>query len=297
MATASAINEMAASSASTRIAAALSERTVQIWDVRSAERIAEFDTVFSFGGRRITIDASGELCVAAGWTRGIFGGVACYQSSSGKVLWHRTNLNEMSNVKFSLAGSNLWCVTDGATMLLDAATGDTLEELGSLHNIYDSSYSDVRLLDTTKRNYSVRGKQDFTIPRLTFALLDAVIGPTSVCISESGGLTRCFELSSGTERWSYDPGKWHHILRLWYRATDEAFYGVQREYNKGSQRSLIRFEPQTGRPREVCDLSSSWAETVSPALDCVVTSAGSVLALSDGRLLNCLLFPQRDYSE
>lgn len=297
MATASAINEMAASSMSSRIAAALSYRTVQIWDLRSAERIAEFDTVFSFGGQRLAIGASGEHCVAAGWTRGVFGGVACYQSSSGKVLWHRTDLNEMSDVKFSLAGSNVWCVTDGSTVLLDSLTGDTLDELSGLHNIYDSSYSDVRLLDKPKRNYTVRGKHDFTIPRLTFALLDAVIGPTSVCVSESGGLTRCVELLSGTELWRYDPGKWNHILRLWYRAADDAFYGVQWEYNKGSQRSLIRFEAQTGQIREVCDLNSSWAEAISPALDCVVTSAGSILALSDGRLLNCLRFPHRDYPD
>jgi hypothetical protein len=43
----SAIRELAASTASTRLAAALFERTVQIWDVKSGERIAEFDTVYS----------------------------------------------------------------------------------------------------------------------------------------------------------------------------------------------------------------------------------------------------------
>lgn len=297
MARASAIHEMAASCASTRIAAALAHSTVQVWDVKSTDKIAEFDTVFSFGGPRIAIDASGELCVDAGWARGLFEGVACYQSGSGIVLWHRTDLNETSTVKFSLAGSNVWCVTDGVTMLLDAVTGDALEEFSSLDDIYDSSYSDIRLLDAPKRDYMVTGKQDFTIPRLTFALLDAVIGPTSICISESGGITRCVEVSSGTEQWRYDPGKWKHILRLWYRPADNAFYGVQWEYNKGSQRTLIRLEQQTGRPQEVCDLSSSWTETVSPTLDCVVTSSGSVLALSDGRLLNCLPFPQRDDAE
>jgi hypothetical protein len=293
MARVSAISEMAASWASTRIAAALVERrTVQIWDVRSGDRIAEFDTVFGLG-RQLAMDASGELCVAAGWTRGVNEGVACYQSSSGKVLWHRTDLDGSSVVKCSLASSSVWCENDGTTMLLDALTGDTLEEISG--KIYDSAYSDVRLLAKPKRNYILMGKQDFTIPRLTFALLDAAIGPTSVCISESGGLTRCFELSSGTERWRYDPGKWNHLLRLWYRAADDAFYGVQWEYNKGSQRGLLRFEQQTGEPQEVCDLSSSWAEVVSPAIDCVVTSAGSVFTLSDGRLLNCLPFPQREY--
>jgi len=180
-------------------------------------------------------------------------------------------------------------------MLLDVLTGDTLEEISGFEEIYDSAYSDVRLLEQPKCNYIVRGKQDFTIPRLTFALLDAAIGPTSVCISESGGLTRCFELSSGTERWRYDPAKWNHLLRLWYRPADDAFYGVQWEYNRGCQRGLVRFEQQTGEVQEVCDLSSSWAEVVSSAMDCVVTSAGSVFTLSDGRLLNCLPFPQRDY--
>jgi hypothetical protein len=49
MATASAINEMVASSASSRIAAAFSYRTVQIWDLRSAERIAELSPIMVLG--------------------------------------------------------------------------------------------------------------------------------------------------------------------------------------------------------------------------------------------------------
>lgn len=293
---ASAIREMAASCASTRIIAAQFERAVQIWDVESGERIAEFDTLFSFGGRRLALNASGDLCIAAGWKRGYFEGVACYESNSGRVRWHRKDLAETSALEFSNRKSNVWCMADGATVLLDALTGDTLEEIKGVDCIHDSAYSDACVLDRPKVDYVVMGQETFTIPRLTFALLDAAIGSESVCICESGGLVRCFDLSSGSEQWGYDPGKGSHVLRLWYRAADKAFYGVQWEYEKGSRRGLIKFE-QTGESREVCDLSSSWTEVVSPVLDCLVTSAGSVLALSDGRLLNCLQFPECEYPE
>ena len=50
-----------------RVAAALFERTVQLWDVRTAQQLSQFETVFSFGGRRLALSPYGDLCVAAGW--------------------------------------------------------------------------------------------------------------------------------------------------------------------------------------------------------------------------------------
>lgn len=295
---ASAVREISASSASARIAAALFERTVQIWDLKSGQKVSEFDTVFSFGGRRLALDPSGELCFAAGWAPGKNGGVACYEASSGKLLWHRADLAQTQYLTFSNADATLWWVPEtGSTFRLNALNGDAVEQIKGIKSIYDSSYGDVRLMEKRTHDYVVTAKKDFTIARLSFALLDAAIGPDSICICESGGLARCLDLTSGSERWTSDPGKGLHLLRLWYRSEENAFYGVRWEYENGESRIFVRLEGRTGELREVCDLSSSWAEIVSPVLDCLVTSAGSVIGLPDGRLLNCLTFPECDYPD
>jgi hypothetical protein len=145
---ASAIKELAASRASTRIAATFSEHTVQIWDVRTGERLAEFETVFSSGGHRVTIDPSGERCVAAGWSRGSRGGVACYIAASGALQWHRIDLRQTQRVRFSPSGTTIWHVPEaGSATRLDALTGDTLDNITGLSDIYESSYCDGLLLE------------------------------------------------------------------------------------------------------------------------------------------------------
>lgn len=298
MARNSAIRELATSNASTRIAAAFFERTVQVWDVRSGEKTTEFETVFSFGGRRLAIDASGELCIAAGWTRGRRGGVACYETRTGKLVWHRTDLGQTQQLHFSNNGTGLWRVPDiGPTIRLDILTGNTLEQIRGLKSIYESVYGDIRLLVKRQGGYILQSQKNLRLPQLDFALLSAAFAPNAVCISEPCGLARCFELSTGIERWRCDPGRGVHVVRVWYRDADDHFYGVRWEYEKGGPKALVRFQQQTGLPEELVYIDSSWQEAVSPVQDCLVTTSGSVFALSDGSLLHCLAFPQCDYPD
>jgi hypothetical protein len=51
---------MAPSKRSSRVAAAMFEHLVQIWDVETGMVVNEFETVFSFGGPRLTLDPLGE---------------------------------------------------------------------------------------------------------------------------------------------------------------------------------------------------------------------------------------------
>jgi hypothetical protein len=90
-----AIRELAAARSVPRIAAAFVERTIQIWDVSKSERLAEFDTVYNFGGgHRLALNPKGVTCVAASWIKGVRGGVACYNATSGALLWHRTDIRQ-----------------------------------------------------------------------------------------------------------------------------------------------------------------------------------------------------------
>lgn len=225
---ASAIRELAASRVSTRIAAAFFEHTVQVWDVGAGERLAEFETIFSFGGCRVTMAPSGELCVAAGWTRGSRGGVACYKAASGTLQWHRTDLRQTQRVHFSPSGTTIWHVPEtGPATRLDALTGDTLDNITGLRDIYESAYCDGLLLEKRKSDYVLRVHKDLRIPRLAPSILDVAFSPDALCISEMGGVVRCLGVSDGGERWRYNSAK-AGVNHVWYRAVDDCFYGKLR---------------------------------------------------------------------
>lgn len=294
---ASAIRCMAPSKRSTRVAAATLENHVQIWDVETRAVVSEFETVFSFGGHRLSLDPLGERCIAAAWKAGKRGGVACYETSTGKLIWHRQDLRQTQRVRFSPGGEVAWCVPDsGPSKLLDTANGKTLDALTGLRDIFDSEYSADLLLEKRKRDYILRKEKARQIPRLTFAILDVAFGPQSFAISESGGPLRCIGSSTGTELWRQSPGKQIHFVRVWYRQTDGQFYGVQWEFQTGSFRSLVRLDANSGEPNVICQLNS-WEEVYCPKFDCVVTSNGDVLDLSDGSLRHRLQFPQIEYPE
>jgi hypothetical protein len=294
---ASAIRQLVSAIGAPRIAAAYFEHTVQIWDVRAAKRLAQFDTVYDFGGSRITLDAAGDHCITAAWTKGTKGGVACYESLSGSVIWHRTDIRHAQSVKFSRRGKCIWCtVQDGAAHRLHPRTGETLEKVNAVKRVYDSPHADLRLIERRHRNYFLKGKTEVQVPRLTAALLDAQFSTDSVCLSESGGPVRCVDTKSGEERWRYEPPKGTHVLRLGYRKADRCFYGVEREYVSGTARKLLRFAAEDGHRQELRNLRS-WDETFCMEADCMVASNGEVVSLSDGRLVNRLAFPKRNYPD
>jgi WD40 repeat protein len=288
---------MATSNRSSRVAAALFERQVQIWDAKKAKCVNEFETVFSFGGTRLTLDPLGERCIAAAWKAGEHGGVACYETNTGKLIWHRQDLRQTQRVRLSSDGETVRCVPDsGSTKLLEVASGKTIDALAGLKDIFDSEYSADLLLEKRKGHHILRKEKAVQIPRLTFAILDVTFSPQSLAISESGGPVRCINSSTGIELWRHSPGRHIHFLKLWYREMDRSFYGMQWEFQKGSFRSLVRLDANTGEPKVVCQLDS-WEEVHCPKLDCIVTSGGAVLNLSDGKLLSRLKFPETDYPD
>ena len=288
---------MAASKRSSRVAAAMFEHVVQIWDVETGVIVNEFETVFSFGGPRLTLDPLGERCIAAAWKAGKRGGVACYETNTGKLIWHRQDLRQTQRVRFSPGGEAAWCVPQsGPTKLLDAVNGKTLDALTGLRDIFDSEYSADLLLVKRKRDYILRKEKTLQIPRLTFAVLDVAFGPHSLAVSESGGPVRCIDSSTGSELWRQSPGKQIHFLRLWYRRIDGNFYGELWEFRTGSFRSIVRFDASSGESTVICQLYSGEA-VYSPKVDCIITSNGEVLDLADGRIHHRLQFPQTDYPD
>jgi hypothetical protein len=200
-------------------------------------------------------------------------------------------------LRFSRNGDTIWCVTaSGPTKILDARTGEILETRLELKDLFESSSSTALLLEERKRDYILRNCDGGSchVSRLTFAILDAAFSPDSLCISESRGLVRCVGISSGAEGWRYDPGNGRHVLRLWYQEADRKFYGVRWEYEQGTPRGLVSFDSESGECKDISELTS-WEEEVCLQLNCLATSHGELLSLTDGKVLNRLAFPQRGY--
>ena len=169
----SAIRHLVAASGAPIVAAALFERTVQIWNWHTGEQLSEFDTVLDFGGKRLALNPSGDSCVAASWKKGKRDGVACYDTQSGHAIWSRPDLRHVQGLRFSPLGDAVWCwIEAGPVQRLDARTGLTLEKIRAVQDVVESPSSD-HSLHLRRADFLFGGVKKVRIPRLTYALLDA----------------------------------------------------------------------------------------------------------------------------
>lgn len=275
------------------VAAGLDDRTVQIWNWDIGERLAEFMTVFQDGGHRLALHHNGDICVAASWKKGKRDGIACYDTRSGQIVWHRADLRQIQGLRFSPSGDGVWCRFHASpAQRLDANTGETSAIARRVQQIVESPYSSHRL-EVRSRDFLIKGERDFSVPRLTFALLDAAFGGDALCLTESGGPVRCVTCASGMERWRFQPIGGAHVLALSFSQIDRSFYGVQWDTQRDGTAVLLRISEETGDALEICRLNSGLA-CVGGGV--VVTSTGEVVSLG-GDALKQLPFPEREYPD
>ena len=300
---ASAIRELAASPNSTWIAAALFEKTVQIWDLKSQTRAAEFPTVFCSGAYNLALAPFGRVLVAGlSQSRGC---VAAYDVPSGKKIWEQ-KIVYPTQLRFHPSGRSIVCTSNRQSVLrLDVGTGNVLEEIdGARRHIEDASGdalmipsdtgSSVRLIQKSGRAYNIDGPS----PRM----LGAEFSPGSVCLSESGsylakvgGSVRCFSRADGSLEWLFDPGPNRHVGSMHYSPGKDAFFGILWDFGEKGVRSLLKFDPSSGAHEQICQFRS-WDEVFLDE-DQLVTSAGEIRDLSDGTVVGRLSFPLREYPD
>lgn len=295
---ASAVRELAASVDPTRITAAFFAKTVQVWNLKSFERIAEFRTVFCSGARNLAFAPSGAT-LAAGLSRDR-GKVAAYGVPSGAVLWERKVIYP-SLLRFHPSGDSIFCSSaDRSSFRLDVHTGATLEVMEGVSQYIEGPYGDTLSVPARSRNQPFRliAKEcTFEIERLSFGLLDAQFSPDAICLTEARGPVRCMNCTDGTQRWRFDPGADSHVLRLHYSLEIDAFFGVMWHLVKGGCRCLVQFDARSGACKRICDLVDSWEEVFVEGVNQLVTSAGEVRALTNGALVGRLAFPVREYPD
>lgn len=193
-------------------AAAYFSRKVEVWNFETAELVCHLDTVFGFGGHRLTLSPSGERCVAASFRAGQNGGVVCYETGSGRAIWRRGDLRGVQGVHFSATGDTIWCrFEDRPVQRLDARTGLTVESLRTIQKVFDSPFT-TDLLYVRRRDFVLTGSTKMCIPRLTFAMLDATFSPDALCLSEASGPVRCLDTKTTEEKWRYVPPSGSHVL-------------------------------------------------------------------------------------
>lgn len=298
---ASAIRSLASGRESRIIAAAFVEKTVQIWDLDSCRQISQFNTVYDFGGEigRLTISPTGNRCVCAASTGGRKGGVGCYEAATGQVAWHRPELKQTQWVSYSPSGDFVWWMPEtGSTRQLNSGNGDPDRLLRDTAQVFEDRYSNALFIVPRNRakSYLFGESNEHRIRRVGFAVLDVAFAPDCLCVTEATGPTRCFASSDGVELWRYVPPHQAHIMQLQFVEALHAFFGILYRFDVGI-RSLIRLDPTCGNCTFVCDLHGSWAFCFCEMLSVLVTSAGSVICIHDGREMGRLDFPQKKYSE
>lgn len=298
---ASAIRSLACGRESPVVAAAFFERTIQVWDIESCRQVSQFDTVYDFGGEigRLAISPSGDRCVCAARSGGTLGGVACYQTTTGQVIWHRPELKQTQRVSFSPSGAFVWWMPEtGLTKRLDSMSGEPERTLRGAQNVFEDRYSMALFIVPRNKTkpYLFGESSEHRLERRGFGVLDVVFASDCFCVTEASGPTRCFGRGDGRERWRYDAPSKSHVVQLHFDEALYAFFGILYNFNDRG-RSLIRLDPTRGTCTLVCDLRDSWAFCFCDPLALLVTSSGPLVGITDGREVGRLDFPRKEYPD
>jgi outer membrane protein assembly factor BamB len=288
------IRHLATSFSGSVVAAGEFERTVHVWNLAAAKRLATFDTVLDFGGRRLAITGDGICCVAAAYR---VEGVAAYSASNGAEVWHRKDLKKAQKIKFSLDDRRVYCCFDEKPChVLNRETGKTIKTWRGVRNAWESPYEPLMLVEKRMLVLQTPDENEVaTIARETFAVLCVAFAPGFVCVSESTGPLRCLNTKTGEETWRYAQ-KGQHLLRLAYAEKARSFVGVCWPYKRGGPHRLLRFGPESGQVSEVSELGVSGEFAFCRRGSHLLSSAGSVIDSVTGRCQLGLPFPVRDKS-
>jgi hypothetical protein len=108
-----------------------------------------------------------------------------------------------------------------------------------------------------------------------------------LAVTESLGPVRGFELNSGRLLWLYQqPGC--HILRIEYSEQQNAFFGVDWSYRRSGDKTLIRFDVESGQAKAVSNLGPSPATEFCLGGKAVVKSDGELIDVASGASLGVI---------
>ncbi len=244
----SAMRHLATSYKGKRFATALFERVVSVWDLEEGDMVCEFDTCLDFGGRRLAISEEGSIVVTGSYNLNC---ISAYTIPKGLLLWKRSGLIGVQSIKFDPWKDHLFvCFDDAPSLLLDAQTGSSITALAIASQVIISQYN--REIVALEKNGTVHicdsksFNRIFSIKKETFAVLSIAFTPDCICISDSAGTIRCFDLKDQALLWRFKPPKGWHFLKIAYNEQRRLLFGVLWGFDAGGEHEIYWFQPSTG---------------------------------------------------
>lgn len=282
----SAIRHLAITDDRAIVAAALFEKTVQIWSWETAQQIGEINTILSFGGKRLLLTPDGNVCIAGSWTRGI----AAYSIPDGRVIWHRKDIRQVQQISLSSSARQIYCgVEANLVHVLDTENGKSIGKLTGARSVVASPFEGRELIEK-RDSYLVRGEGDLQI-YASSVLHTAAFSPERVCLSELNKGSRCIDLTTGKLVWHRETFQFLHAV---FNAKDGRFYLVTTVYADPGERALVRLAADFGEPTVVVGLDGSWEEAFTPSGEFLASATGDVFETASGALRTHLDFPTKE---
>ncbi len=144
-------------------------RTVHVYRIGEAKRIATFDANLDFGGVRLTIHPKIGAFVAGAYTRY---GITGYSLETGSQIWARPDLKKVQVMKVHPSGTEISCFfQDKAGLILDARTGETLHKYHGVSKVF---FGDDVNLWVTPSSYVIGSTMQSgqRVRKASFALMD-----------------------------------------------------------------------------------------------------------------------------
>jgi hypothetical protein len=263
------------------------ERVVSVWSLSRRALVARFETVLDFGGRRLALLALPDPVVLAAAFDG--GRVAAYDIH-GEVMWERQDLHGAQTISPLQQGRAAVELERRSLQLIDASTGEPLGQLRGLGEVYaDAGRPHVLGVSQGETDSawiayyeSPGGKRRWKESLFSFGVLAAAFGSESVLVSEVAGPVRCFDLS-GHEAWRWDPPRREHVTSLGWNRAAQAWVGVLFSYDSSDPQSVLQFDNE-GSASVLFHAEERWeTEEFFGGGDYVITSAGAVHALPEGK--------------
>jgi hypothetical protein len=145
------------------------DRTVHVYRIGEAKRIATFDANLDFGGDRLTIHPKLGAFVAGAYIRY---GITGYSLETGSQIWARPDLKKVQVMKVHPSGTEISCFFQGkAGLILDARTGETLHKYHGVSNVFFGEYVSLWV---TPSSYVIGSTMQSgqRVRKASFALMD-----------------------------------------------------------------------------------------------------------------------------
>lgn len=269
------------------IAAGYSSGKIKVWDTQSGESISQFHSTLESGGGRLLLNSDGTKCITASYSRK---GLACYSIPAGKILWHRKDITKVQEMTLSRDSNKFYCSFDNEPcLMMDVNRGETIQAIYGAREVNESHFDEISLIEDRQLDITVKGEIVSVLERETFAILAVSFSPESICISESGGSTRCFDTTS-KELWRYVPPDGSHILFLGYSQRHKDFFGVEWSYKKGGAKKLLRLKKETGNSELIRTIGKPAMAVFCYGENYLLTSLGELIEVETGETKNKLPF-------